>query len=84
MIWTKSKPTQPGYYFYRDERTNHDIVPVDYIALEDDLSFWNEWDKSWIYVERCSDDVEWSSEPITFPEEPKKENPWVSYVKEGK
>lgn len=84
MFWTKVKPTKVGYYFYRDERTDHDIIPIDYIALEDDLSYWNEWDKSWIHVENTPDDVEWSSEPIPFPEEPKKENPWVDYGKEDK
>lgn len=84
MFWTKEKPSQPGYYFYRSENTPHDIVPVEYILDWEGLYYWNEYSKSWIPVEDCSDDVEWSDQPITFPEEPKKENPWVNYSKEEK
>lgn len=84
MKWTRTKPTKPGYYFYRDSREDHDVVPVDYMIYDkSNLAYWNEWDKSWILVEEAPDDVEWSSELIAFPEEPKKENPWLSYGKEG-
>lgn len=85
MIWTRTKPTQPGYYFYRDEKTDHDIVPVDYVIYDrTNLAYWNEWDKSWIHVQDAPDDAEWSDVAIAFPQEPKKENPWIDYGKEGK
>lgn len=82
MIWTKTKPTHPGYYFYRDEQTDHDVVTVDY-DLYENLCWWEEWTKSWVPVLCCPDDAEWSDVAIAFPEEPKKENPWLNYGKEA-
>lgn len=81
MKWTKTKPTKPGYYFYRDEQTDHDVVTVDY-DLYENLSYWEEWTKSWVPVICCPDDAEWSNVAIEFPEEPKKENRWLNYGKE--
>jgi len=68
MIWTKDKPTAPGYYFYKDNITDHDIVPVDYLWDKDDLSYWNEWTHSWMLVKYAPEDVKWSDKPIDFPE----------------
>lgn len=84
MIWTRTKPTKVGYYFYRDSREDHDVVPVDYIFQGEYLAYWNEWDKSWIDMQDAPDEAEWSDVSIAFPEEPKKENPWLNYGKEGK
>lgn len=84
MKWTNVKPNKVGYYFYRDKHSDHEVVPVDFSYDGENLHYWDEFDKSWLPVEYCDPEIEWSDEPITFPEEPKKENPWVSYVKEGK
>lgn len=68
MKWTRTKPTKPGYYFYRDGGTNHDVVCVAY-DLYDQLSFWEEWDKVWVPVEQGLQDAEWSNFPIPLPME---------------
>jgi hypothetical protein len=71
MIWTKIKPTTPGYYFYKDNITDHDVIPVDYLWDKEDLSYWNEFTHSWMLVKDAPDDVKWSDNPIDFPEQGK-------------
>lgn len=71
MFWTKEKPSQPGYYFYRSENTPDDVVPVDYILDWGGLYYWEEWCKEWIRMDDAPEDVEWSDKAIPFPKESK-------------
>lgn len=69
MKWTKVKPKSPGYYFYRDNHTDHDVIPIDYLWEDGELHYWEEWSKEWVKVDDAPPWVEWSDSPIQFPEE---------------
>lgn len=77
MIWTKEKPTLPGYYWAKMDRTGiyseqpPRVVLVGTHPEESEDKLWvldaPDYDDGFL-VEEASEHFQWSSEPISLPQ----------------
>ena len=66
MRWTKTKPSEPGWWWYRDKVTLNQVPRC--ILVVDDDGVLRAYSGGWnVMLQR--DPGEWSSEPIPEPEE---------------
>lgn len=76
MVWTKNKPTVPGYYWLKMTDTEFSIQPPRVVLVaphpdEPDDELWaleaqDDYNDG-ILVSDMDEDFDWSSEPISLP-----------------
>ena len=65
MIWTTTKPTQPGWYWWRLTKSPTEVVVCVNFCPQDAAQVFYDGKVEWLYEKNG----EWSSTPVPTPKE---------------